>query len=217
MSEDKRLENIERLLQNVIEEVKSLTEAFTTSQFKPASDIVPTTRPTTPSPIQIKTSARWSLFSVSDQDLMNNILSLKPSLSTDALIDLVEQERAKAQGLLTVEAAIYLVASNLGLDAPTEIVEFIEGKYVDVEGTVQSTPEYKTGDRQDGTEWKMSKFDFEVQAEMVSVALWDDFALEGLKFSKGDRVLFKGIKVNKPYEGKTQLGSARYTELEKLD
>ena len=101
-------------------------------------------------------------------------------------------------------------------EEPTS-VEFTVRKYVDVEGIVLSTPEYKTGNRQDGTEWKMAKFDFEVNSETVSVALWDNFAIDGLKFVKGDKLFLKGMKVNKPYEGIAQLGTAKYTEVKKLD
>ena len=106
-------------------------------------------------------------------------------------------------------------------DQPQRIEEtttdFTVGKYVDVQGKVLSTPEYKTGTRQDGTEWKMAKFDFEIEAEIMSIALWDDFAIDGLKFTVDDKLFLKGMKVNKPYEGRTQLGSAKYTEVTKLN
>uniref|UniRef100_A0A6M3MDK8 Uncharacterized protein n=1 Tax=viral metagenome TaxID=1070528 RepID=A0A6M3MDK8_9ZZZZ len=48
-------------------------------------------------------------------DIVNKILAAKPDLSRNAVIKLIDTERDKAGGLLTVEAAAHLVASNLGV------------------------------------------------------------------------------------------------------
>ena len=48
-------------------------------------------------------------------DLVNRILAAKPDMTRNAVMKLVDEEKAKAAGLLTVEAAAYLVASNLGV------------------------------------------------------------------------------------------------------
>lgn len=101
-------------------------------------------------------------------------------------------------------------------EEPTS-VEFTVGKYVDVTGSLLNRPESKEGTRQDGTEWRMAKFDLQLDDTIVSVALWDDFSETGLRWVEGDKVFLKGMKVNKPYEGKTQLGTARYSEIKKLD
>lgn len=52
---------------------------------------------------------------VTADDVINKILVVKPNMTRNAILKLVEEERAKAAGLLTEEAAAYLVASNLGV------------------------------------------------------------------------------------------------------
>jgi len=48
-------------------------------------------------------------------DIVNKILAAKPDMTKNAVMKLIEAEKAKAAGLLTVEAAAYLVASDLGV------------------------------------------------------------------------------------------------------
>ncbi len=52
---------------------------------------------------------------VTVDDIVNKILAAKPDMTKNAILKLVEEEKAKAGGLLTEEAAAYLVASNLGV------------------------------------------------------------------------------------------------------
>lgn len=48
-------------------------------------------------------------------NIVNKILAAKPDMTRNAVMKLIDEEKAKAAGLLTVEAAAYLVASNLGV------------------------------------------------------------------------------------------------------
>ena len=48
-------------------------------------------------------------------NIVNKILAAKPDMTRNAVLKLIEGEQAKAAGLLTAEAAVYLVASNLGV------------------------------------------------------------------------------------------------------
>jgi replication factor A1 len=57
------------------------------------------------------------------QDIIKKILALKPNLTEEAVIELIEKERAKAAGLLTEEAAAHLVSSNLGINGAGERIE----------------------------------------------------------------------------------------------
>ncbi|HUS79180.1 MAG TPA: OB-fold nucleic acid binding domain-containing protein [Patescibacteria group bacterium] len=59
----------------------------------------------------------------SKEDIIKRILALKPQLTSEAVERLIDEERAKAGGLLTEEAAAHLVASNLGLDGAGERIE----------------------------------------------------------------------------------------------
>ena len=59
----------------------------------------------------------------SKEDIIKRILALKPQLTREAVDRLIDEERGKAGGLLTEEAAAHLVASNLGLDGAGERIE----------------------------------------------------------------------------------------------
>ncbi len=48
-------------------------------------------------------------------DIINKILAANPDMTMNAVTKLIEEEKAKAAGLLTDEAAVHLVASNLGV------------------------------------------------------------------------------------------------------
>ncbi len=57
------------------------------------------------------------------EEIIKRILALRPNLTKEAVEKLIDEERAKAAGLLTEEAAAHLVASNLGLDGAGERIE----------------------------------------------------------------------------------------------
>ncbi|RLI08345.1 hypothetical protein DRO42_06535, partial [Candidatus Bathyarchaeota archaeon] len=57
------------------------------------------------------------------EEIIKRILALRPQLTREAVERLIDEERAKAAGLLTEEAAAHLVASNLGLDGAGERIE----------------------------------------------------------------------------------------------
>lgn len=57
---------------------------------------------------------------MSAEAVIKRILTLRPHMTRDVIERLIEDERAKAAGLLTEEAAAHLVASNLGLGKPVE-------------------------------------------------------------------------------------------------
>ena len=99
---------------------------------------------------------------------------------------------------------------------PQTAPDFTEGKYIDVTGTLLDDPVMKTGPRADGTEWRKAGFRMDVLGTIVSVALWDDFSDEGIKLAKGNTVHLTSMKVGKPYQGVTQLGSGKYTQITKL-
>ena len=64
---------------------------------------------------------------MSIDDIIKRILRLKPNLTEVAVRQLIDEERAKAAGLLTEEAAAHLVASNLGINGAGEKIEAIAG------------------------------------------------------------------------------------------
>ena len=58
---------------------------------------------------------------------------MRPNLTREAVERLIDEERAKAAGLLTEEAATHLVASNLGLDGAGERIEALKGRLAELE------------------------------------------------------------------------------------
>ncbi|MCK4701992.1 hypothetical protein KAT55_01405, partial [Candidatus Bathyarchaeota archaeon] len=60
---------------------------------------------------------------MSTDDIIKRILRLKPNLTEVAVRQLIDEERAKAAGLLTEEAAAHLVASSLGINGAGEKIE----------------------------------------------------------------------------------------------
>ncbi|GAH72154.1 unnamed protein product [marine sediment metagenome] len=62
-----------------------------------------------------KEPARAPVAAVDVDGIINKILANKPDMTRNAVMKLIEEEKAKAGGLLTDEAAVHLVASNLGV------------------------------------------------------------------------------------------------------
>jgi hypothetical protein len=63
---------------------------------------------------------------VGTEGVIQRILDMRPNLTEDAVKRFIDEERAKAAGLLTEEAAAHLVASNLGLDRQLPDISEIE-------------------------------------------------------------------------------------------
>ena len=97
-----------------------------------------------------------------------------------------------------------------------EETTFIVGKTVNVEGTLIGDPSYKAGDRADGTKWKWTKFDLQIDNDVMPITLWDTLAEEGIKHSSADKLLLKAMRVNE-YKGTIGLGSTKDTEVTKLN
>lgn len=68
-------------------------------------------------PVEGETPPKSTTEALKNYDtIVKKILEDKPSLTMKAVEKLVEDERAKAAGLLTEEAAAYLVATSLSVD-----------------------------------------------------------------------------------------------------
>ena len=150
----------------------------------------------------------------SAQPMALSIQKAKPTLTLEAIEELIKTEVAKAGGLLTEEAAAYLVASTLGI-GKDPAPDFKVGQYIEVTGTLLDDPIEKTGPRADGTEWRKAGFRMDIAGTTVSVALWDTFSDKGMELVKGNTVHLTSMRVGKPYQGVIQLGSGKYTEITK--
>ena len=118
------------------------------------------------------------------EDIIKRILALKPNLTREAVERLIDEERAKAAGLLTEEAAAHLVASNLGLDGAGERIEaklkigdLTTGlSDVSLTGRVIHLFPAHTFERRDGREGKVLRMILGDSTGSVAVVFWDEKA-----------------------------------------
>lgn len=89
---------------------------------------------------------------------------------------------------------------------------FEVGKYINVQGVVMTNPEYKTGSRKDGTEWKRTFLTMKIGDEDIGVTLWDELALATRDMTPGMELSLKGVQVDE-YKNVVGLKSAKYTEV----
>ncbi|MGD2201601.1 MAG: OB-fold nucleic acid binding domain-containing protein [Candidatus Bathyarchaeota archaeon] len=117
-------------------------------------------------------------------DIIKRILALRPNLTKEAVERLIDEERGKAAGLLTEEAAVHLVASNLGLDgagkkieAKVKIGDLTSGlSDVSLTGRVIHVFPAHTFTRRDGREGKVLRMLLGDSTGSVAVVFWDEKA-----------------------------------------
>jgi replication factor A1 len=120
----------------------------------------------------------------STEDIIKRILALKPNLTREAVERLIQEEKAKAAGLLTDEAATHLVASNLGMDGAGERIEaklkigsLTSGlNDVSLTGRVLHVFPSRTFQRADGRQGKILRILIGDATGLVTVVFWDDKA-----------------------------------------
>jgi len=118
------------------------------------------------------------------EDIIKRILALRPNLTREAVDRLIDEERAKAAGLLTEEAAAHLVASNLGLDGAGERIEAklkigdLTTGLSDVSLTARVIHVFpaRTFTRRDGREGKVLNMLLGDSTGSVTAVFWDDKA-----------------------------------------
>jgi replication factor A1 len=118
------------------------------------------------------------------EDVIKRILAIKPNLTREAVERLIQEEKAKAAGLLTDEAAAHLVASNLGMDGAGERIEaklkigaLTSGlNDVSLTGRVLHVFPSRTFQRADGRQGKVLRMLIGDATGIVAVVFWDDKA-----------------------------------------
>ena len=118
------------------------------------------------------------------EDVIKRILAVKPNLTREAVERLIQEEKAKAAGLLTDEAAAHLVASNLGMDGAGERIEaklkigaLTSGlNDVSLTGRVLHVFPSRTFQRADGRQGKVLRMLIGDATGIVAVVFWDDKA-----------------------------------------
>ncbi|MCW4013345.1 MAG: OB-fold nucleic acid binding domain-containing protein [Candidatus Bathyarchaeota archaeon] len=132
---------------------------------------------------------------MSTEDIIKRILALKPNLTEEAVRELIEQERAKAAGLLTEEAAAHLVSSNLGIngageriEAKLKIADLTAGlSDVSLTGRVIHIFPSRSFDRDNNRKGKVLRLIIGDKTGSVVVVFWDDKAdhVEASKLKPG--------------------------------
>ncbi|MGQ9680011.1 MAG: OB-fold nucleic acid binding domain-containing protein [Candidatus Bathyarchaeia archaeon] len=118
------------------------------------------------------------------EEIIKRILALKPQLTREAVERLIEEEKMKAAGLLTDDAAAHFVASNLGIlgageriEAKLKIGGLTSGlNNVSLTGRVLHVFPAKKFTRVDGREGKLVKMLLGDSTGIVNVLLWDEKA-----------------------------------------
>jgi ssDNA-binding replication factor A large subunit len=121
---------------------------------------------------------------MSTQDIIKRILALKPNLTEGAVRELINQERAKAAGLLTEEAAAHLVANNLGIngagrriEAKLKIADLTAGlSDVSLTGRVIHIFPSRTFDRDNTRKGKVLRLILGDETGSVTAVFWDEKA-----------------------------------------
>jgi len=161
-------------------------------------------------------------------DIIKRILALRPQLTREAVERLIDEERAKAGGLLTEEAAAHLVASNLGLGGAGERIEsklrigdLTSGlRDVSLTGRVIHVFPARSFSRRDGREGKVLRMLLGDRTGSVAIVLWDEkadlVAASKVKQGKIVRVLH-GYTRERRGEVEVNVGSRGQIYLEPMD
>ncbi len=162
------------------------------------------------------------------EDIIKRILALKPNLTREAVERLIDEERAKAAGLLTEEAAAHLVASNLGLDGAGERIEAklrigdLTSGLSDVSVTARVIHVFpaNTFKRRDGREGKVLRMLIGDSTGSVAAVFWDERAdhVAASKISSGKIVrILHGYTRERRGEVEINVGNRGQIYMEPLD
>lgn len=164
----------------------------------------------------------------SPEDIIKRILALKPKLTREVVERLIDEERAKAAGLLTEEAAAHLVASNLGLNGAGERIEAklkindLTSGLSDVSLTCRVIHVFPahTFSRQDGREGKVLRMLIGDSTGSVAAVFWDEKAdnVVASKITPGKIVrILHGYTRERRGEVEINVGSRGRMYMEPLD
>ena len=119
------------------------------------------------------------------EDVIKRILAMKPTLTREIVERMIQEEKGKAAGLLTDEAAAHLVASSLGMDGAGERIEAklkigaLTSGLNDVSLTGRVLHVFlppRTFQRADGRQGKVLRMLIGDATGIVAVVFWDDKA-----------------------------------------
>ncbi len=162
------------------------------------------------------------------EEIIKRILAIKPKLTREAVERLIDEERAKAGGLLTEEAAAHLVASNLGIggageriEAKLRIGDLTSGlSDVSLTGRVIHVFPARSFTRRDGREGKVMRMLLGDGTGSVAIVLWDEKAdlASASKIKRGKIVrVLHGYSRERRGETEINVGSRGQLYMEPMD
>ena len=165
---------------------------------------------------------------MSTEEVIKRILALKPNLTEEAVRQMIDEERAKAEGLLTEEAAAHLVASNMGIkgmgeriEAKLQIGDLTTGlSDVSLSGRIIHIFPAHTFDRDKQRKGKVLRMLLGDQTGTVSVVFWDDKAdhVEASKLVSGKVIrILHGYSRDRRGNIEVNMGNRGQVILEPLD
>jgi len=159
---------------------------------------------------------------VDADEVVRRVLSSRPDLKEEDVWRMVEEEKRKAEGFLTDEAAALIVASRLGVEVaePGEevrlsIAELKPGlRGVEIRGRILSKWGPKEFTRQDGSGGMVSSLILSDGTGAIRAVFWNDLAKLVEKLSVGDVVVLDGCRVRRTTGGMEAVceGSLRLVE-----
>ncbi len=163
------------------------------------------------------------------KDVVERILSSRRDLTQDEVLKMIEEKKASAKGFFTDEAAARMVASDLAVEIPIELLKprmeiknLISGlNDATVTGRVLIVYPLQTFTRQDMTEGRVARLLIADRTGTLRVVLWDEKAsiVANGEIEQGQIFKFSHGYVRKGFDGKLELhiGSQGEVQISPLD
>ena len=143
------------------------------------------------------------------EEVVRLVASSRPDLSEEEVWRMVEEEKRRAEGFLTDEAAALIVASRLGVEVAEEgeemrlsIAELVPGlRGVEVRGRILAKRGPKEFTRSDGSKGLISTLILSDGTGTVRAVLWDEVAEKAGELSVGDVVVLDGCRIRRTSGG----------------
>ena len=139
------------------------------------------------------------------EEVVRLVASSRPDLSEEDVWRMVEEEKRRAEGFLTDEAAALIVASRLGVEVAEEggemrlsMADLVPGlRGVEVRGRILAKRGPKEFTRSDGSRGLVSTLILSDGTGTVRAVLWDEAAERAGELSVGDVVVLDGCRIRR--------------------
>ncbi|MEA2089968.1 MAG: OB-fold nucleic acid binding domain-containing protein [Thermoproteota archaeon] len=161
---------------------------------------------------------------MNSEKIVQRILSSRPDLSHEEVLEKIKEKKTKAGGYFTDDAAARIVASELGVEIPEKKPKLLELSVKDlisglnditVTGRVVAVYPLRSFTRSDGTKGQIARLLIADKTGMVKVTLWNDKAavVKTEKVKPGQIIRVSHGYVRKGWSGKLELHMRRRGEI----